>query len=107
MHHLLILLNCLSISPSLPEVMGYLFDVNDHVVNSSALRVPLLNLSECTQSLIVVLPAKVTHTDDKLEMNPSWSPDGKRIAFDVMDEGAIYIVEVAIDTYGSRTRIER
>ena len=38
---------------------------------------------------------KLTTTDDKLEMNPSWSPDGKKIAFDVMDEGAIYVIEVA------------
>jgi Tol biopolymer transport system component len=32
--------------------------------------------------------------DDKLEMNPSWSPDGKKIAYDVYDEGAVYIVEI-------------
>lgn len=38
---------------------------------------------------------RLTPTDDKLEMNPSWSPDGKKIAFDVMDEGAIYVIEVA------------
>lgn len=31
---------------------------------------------------------------DKLEMNPSWSPDGNRIAFDVLDEGIIYIAKI-------------
>lgn len=34
----------------------------------------------------------LTATDDILEMNPGWSPDGKRVAFDVLNEGAIYMV---------------
>jgi Tol biopolymer transport system component len=38
---------------------------------------------------------RLTVTDDKLEMNPSWSPDGKKIAFDVFDEGAIYFIELS------------
>lgn len=38
---------------------------------------------------------RLTLTDDKLEMNPSWSPDGKKIAFDVLQEGAIYLIEVS------------
>lgn len=38
---------------------------------------------------------KLTSTDNKLEMNPSWSPDGKKIAFDVMGEGAIYLIELS------------
>lgn len=38
---------------------------------------------------------RLTVTDDKLEMNPSWSPDGKKIAFDVMGEGAIYVMELS------------
>jgi len=33
-------------------------------------------------------------SDDRLEQNPAWSPDGKYLAFDVSDEGAIYIVEI-------------
>ena len=37
---------------------------------------------------------KLVFPVDKLEMNPSWSPDGKKIAFDVLDEGAIYVVEL-------------
>lgn len=37
---------------------------------------------------------RLTLTDDKLEMNPSWSPDGKKIAFDVFNEGAIYFIEL-------------
>lgn len=37
----------------------------------------------------------LTNTDDRLEMNPSWSPDGNKIIFDMMDEGAIYLVEIS------------
>jgi Tol biopolymer transport system component len=37
----------------------------------------------------------LTQSGDKLEMNPSWSPDGRHIAFDVINEGAIYILNVA------------
>jgi Tol biopolymer transport system component len=35
----------------------------------------------------------VTNTDDKIEMDPDWSPDGKKIAFDIPNEGAIYIMK--------------
>lgn len=35
----------------------------------------------------------LTNTN-KLEMNPSWSPDGRFIAYDVYEEGAIYIMEI-------------
>jgi Tol biopolymer transport system component len=38
---------------------------------------------------------RLTSTDNKLEMNPSWSPDGNKIAFDVMGEGAIYVIELS------------
>jgi len=38
---------------------------------------------------------RLTSTDDKLEMDPSWSPDGKKIAFGVMGEGAIYVIELS------------
>jgi Tol biopolymer transport system component len=34
----------------------------------------------------------LTNTKDKIEMNPDWSPDGKKIAFDVPSEGSIYIM---------------
>lgn len=37
---------------------------------------------------------RITDTDDKLEMNPSWAPDGERILFDTYREGVIYVVEV-------------
>ncbi|MCR4440327.1 MAG: hypothetical protein QHJ34_13825 [bacterium] len=48
----------------------------------------------------------LTSTPERLEMNPCWSPDGSKIAFDTMDEGAIYVLPVAIvDT--SKTRIEQ
>jgi Tol biopolymer transport system component len=36
----------------------------------------------------------LTNTSDKLEMNPDWSPDGKSIAFDQADDGAIYIMQI-------------
>lgn len=38
---------------------------------------------------------RLNFPDDKMEMNPSWAPDGKRIAFDVFEEGAIYIIEIS------------
>ena len=38
---------------------------------------------------------RLTHTEDELEMNPSWSPGGKKIAYDVMGEGAIYVIELS------------
>jgi Tol biopolymer transport system component len=36
----------------------------------------------------------LTKTIDRIEMNPDWSPDGKKIAFDVPGEGSIYIMNV-------------
>lgn len=39
------------------------------------------------------LKTRLEFPEDKLEMNPSWSPDGKKIVFDVLDEGAIYLME--------------
>jgi Tol biopolymer transport system component len=37
---------------------------------------------------------QITSTPDKIEMNPSFSPDGKNIAFDEVTEGAIYILKI-------------
>jgi len=37
----------------------------------------------------------LTNTENKLEMNPSWSPDGNKIAFDELNDGAIYVMEIA------------
>ncbi len=36
----------------------------------------------------------LTHSDDLLEMNPSWSPDGKSIAFDEHRSGRIYVLKI-------------
>ncbi len=36
----------------------------------------------------------LTNTNDKLEMNPCWSPDGKKIAYDNLEEGVIYTMEI-------------
>lgn len=38
---------------------------------------------------------KLTFTRDLLEMNPSWSPDGQEIVFDVMESGTIYKIQIA------------
>ncbi len=38
---------------------------------------------------------QLTQTPDRLEMTPSWSPDGTRIAFEAFDEGAVYLLPVA------------
>jgi Tol biopolymer transport system component len=34
----------------------------------------------------------LTGTDEIIEMNPDWSPNGKKIAFDIPSEGAIFIM---------------
>ena len=36
----------------------------------------------------------LTSTPDLLEMNPSWAPDGNAIAYDEINQGAIYILPV-------------
>ena len=36
----------------------------------------------------------ITATDDKIEMNPNWSPNGKSIVYDEFIEGAIYKLEL-------------
>lgn len=38
---------------------------------------------------------KITDTSDQLEMNPSWSADGKIIVFNTYADGAIYVMKVA------------
>ncbi len=37
---------------------------------------------------------KLTDTPDQIEMNPSFAADGKKIAFDVLNEGYIYIMNI-------------
>ncbi|MDZ7292330.1 MAG: hypothetical protein ONB44_17260 [candidate division KSB1 bacterium] len=36
----------------------------------------------------------LTNSSDRIEMNCTWSPDGKRIAFDDRNSGAIWVMEV-------------
>lgn len=36
----------------------------------------------------------LTNTSDKIEMDPCFSPDGKSIAFDVYNEGSIYLMNI-------------
>ena len=38
---------------------------------------------------------RLTRTENIIEMNPTWSPDGDKIAYDVLGEGAIYRVQIA------------
>lgn len=38
---------------------------------------------------------QLTFSDDILEMNPSWSPDGKKIAYDNADDGSIWILPIS------------
>ena len=53
-----------------------------------------------SQADIIALPVDGTQTfnltasTDLIALNPSWSPDGQRIAFDVPNEGAIYVLEL-------------
>ena len=35
---------------------------------------------------------RITQTPDRLEMNPAWSPDGGRIAYDDVADGALYVL---------------
>ncbi|MGE5499073.1 MAG: TolB family protein, partial [Syntrophothermus sp.] len=37
----------------------------------------------------------LTSSQDKLEMNPVWSPDGSRIAFDDYKNGSVYVIEIS------------
>ena len=39
---------------------------------------------------------QLTSTADHLEMNPSWSPDGTRIAYDNLADGIIYVLPVTL-----------
>ena len=36
----------------------------------------------------------LTNTNDKLEMNPCFAPDGKTIVFDVVNDGSIYLMNI-------------
>lgn len=69
------------------ETLVYMFTYDDgHKILASDIYAIKADGSENT---------RLTTTDEVLEMNPSWSPDGKTIAFDVMEEGAIYVIEVS------------
>ena len=38
---------------------------------------------------------RITQTPDRLEMNPAWSPDGGRLAYDDYADGALYVLPLA------------
>lgn len=40
--------------------------------------------------------SQITHTVNLLEMNPAWAPDGNSLVFDVLGQGAIYTIPVAV-----------
>jgi Tol biopolymer transport system component len=37
----------------------------------------------------------LTNSKDRLEQHPSWAPDGKKIAFDELNSGKIFVIEIA------------
>ncbi len=39
----------------------------------------------------------LTRTEDVLEMNPSWSPEGDKIAYDAMEQGSLYIITITFE----------
>jgi Tol biopolymer transport system component len=38
---------------------------------------------------------QLTDTPDRFEMSPAWSPDGRTIAFEALNEGRVYLLPVA------------
>lgn len=38
---------------------------------------------------------RLTDTPDRLEMNPSWSPDGTRLAYDDLADGIVYLLPIS------------
>lgn len=41
-----------------------------------------------------VLKTNLTNSPQEIEMNPSFSPDGKKIVFDLLNDGSIYQIEI-------------
>lgn len=68
------------------QYLTYMVTVDDgHSYISSDIYVTKIDGSEKIQ---------ITDTPDLLEMNPHWSPDGSKIVFDTLTEGAIFILTV-------------
>jgi Tol biopolymer transport system component len=72
-------------SPGSNYIVYMITEDDGHNILSSDLYLININGTEKTN---------LTNTNDIIEMNPDWSSDGNRIAYDVPEEGAIYVMDL-------------
>ena len=52
------------------------------------------NVKLLSISSFIFVPINLTNTNDIVEMNPCFAPDGKSIVFDVVNDGSIYLMNI-------------